>query len=134
MGAFRQSPPMRKFTATMSYELHPATPPDARKLLRAELVGRRWQDRWEGSLMPAGTVWISRSAEDHQNVDDIHAACSRELAAAVNAVAQTGRSIRLIRAWVQVTGAGTIGLVKIAPPESPSTGTAPAGSTGDEKT
>jgi hypothetical protein len=124
---------MRKFTATMSYELHVTTEPDARKLLRAELVGRRWLDRCDGSLMPAGTVWIRRSAEDHENVDDLHAACGRDLHAAVAAVAQTGRPIRLIRAWVQVSGAGTVGLVKIANPESPSAGTAPAGSTGDEK-
>jgi hypothetical protein len=105
---------MRMFTATMSYELHPTTEPDARKLLRAELVGRRWQDRWEGSLMPAGTVWIRRSAEDHQNVDDVHAACGQDLHAAVDAVARTGRPIRLLRAWVQVTGAGTVGLLKHA--------------------
>jgi hypothetical protein len=83
--------------------------------------------------MPAGTVWIRRSAEDPQTVDDIHAACARELHAAVAAVAQTGRSIRLIRAWVQVSGAGTSGLVKIASPDDPSAGAAPASSTDDER-
>lgn len=121
------------FTATMSYELHPSTEPDARKLLRAELVGRRWQDRWEGSLMPAGTVWIRRSAEEDQNVDDVHAACGRDLQAAVAAVARTGRPIRLIRAWVQVTGAGTIGLLTMEPSAAPGDRDAKAGSTGSDK-
>src|SRR4051812_35012503 len=49
----RQAPPMRQFIATMSYELHNSTLPDARKLLRAELVGRRWQDRVRGAC-PGG--------------------------------------------------------------------------------
>ena len=38
------------FVATLTYELDPSTAPDARKLLRAELCGRRWQDRHEGRL------------------------------------------------------------------------------------
>lgn len=109
---------MTKFTATMSYELDGATQPDARKLLRAELVGRRWQDRYEERLMPAGTVWISRSATPDQTTDDVHAACADDLRAAVAAVAQTGRPIRLLRAFIQVSGAGTFGLVKDVPPGS----------------
>lgn len=98
------------FIATMSYELHPATEPDAAKLLRAELVGRRWQDRHEGQRMPANTLWIRRSAEPGQTVDDLHAACAEDLHKAVAAVAGMGRKIAVIRAWIQVAGAGTHGL------------------------
>ena len=107
---------MSTFIATLSYELTPATAPDARKLLRAELVGRRWQDRCEGALMPAGTVWIRRSAEPEHTTDDVHEACGRDLFAAVAAVAATGRSIALVRAFVQVSGAGTYGLVPVPKP------------------
>ena len=107
---------MSTFIATMSYELAPATAPDARKLLRAELVGRRWQDRCEGALMPANTVWIRRSAAPEHTTNDVHEACSRDLVAAVAAVAATGRAITLTRAWVQVSGAGTYGLATLAKP------------------
>lgn len=102
---------MASFTATMSYELHPGTESDAAKLLRAELVGRRWQDRWKGERMPANTVWIHRSAEPEHTTDDVHAACAQDLYKAVAAVAATGRKIALLRAWVQVSGAGTYGPV-----------------------
>ena len=54
----------RTFHVTMSYELHPTTPPEARKLLRAELVGRKWNDRHKTALMPSSTVWCSRSMGD----------------------------------------------------------------------
>lgn len=98
------------FVATMSYEVHASTAPDARKLLRAELVGRRWKDRWhDGSLMPAGTVWIKRSAGPGETVDDLHAACSRELLSAAQAVTNTGRSVSIVRAWIHVSGAGAYG-------------------------
>jgi hypothetical protein len=101
------------FIATMSYELHPETEPDAAKLLRAELVGRRWQDRHEGRKMPANTVWIRRSAEPGQTVDDVHAACAADLHKAVQAVAGMGRRIAVLRAWIQVAGAGTHGLAPV---------------------
>jgi hypothetical protein len=104
------------FYATMSYELDPTTEPEARKLLRAELVGRRWQDRVNGALMPANTVWIKRSAEDSETTTDVHAACARDLYAAARAVAATGRPIRVKRAWVHVSGGGTYGLVPIELP------------------
>ena len=105
------------FIATMSYELHPSTEANTRKLLRAELVGRRWKDRSEdGALMPAGTVWIRRSAGPGETTDHLHAACGRDLHDAVAAVAGMGRNITLLRAWVQVTGAGTYGPIKIEPP------------------
>jgi len=112
---------MAMFIASMSYELHSSTLPDARKLLRAELVGRRWQDRYQALPMPAGTVWIRRSAPPEQTTDDVHAACAQDLHAAVAAVARSGRPIRLVRAFIQVSGAGTYGLVKDVP----------SGSTGD---
>jgi hypothetical protein len=102
---------MATFIATMTYELTPATAPDSRKLLRAELVGRRWQDRCEGALMPANTVWIKRAAEPEHTTDDVHEACARDLFSAVAAVAKMGREIAVVRAWVQVSGAGTYGLV-----------------------
>ena len=98
------------FFATMVYELDPLTAPDARKLLRAELCGRRWNDRFDGNLMPASALWIQRTAEPGENVDHLKAKCVRELEDAVTAVA-TKRPIKLIRAWVQIAGAGTWGLV-----------------------
>jgi hypothetical protein len=101
------------FVATMTYELDPATSPDARKLLRAELVGRRWQDRWEGRLMPAGCVWIRRTTQPDETVDDLMKHCERELHAAAAAVEATGRPTRVKRAWVQVSGAGTWGLLAV---------------------
>ena len=104
---------MAAFIATMSYELTPATLPDARKLLRAELVGRRWQDRRDGALMPANTLWIKRAAEPEHTTDDVHEACARDLFAAAAAVAAMGREIAVVRAWVQVSGAGTYGLVTL---------------------
>ena len=66
---------MTTFYATMSYELEATTDPVARKLFRAELVGRRWQDRLEGALMPAGTVWALRDAPESETTTDVHAAC-----------------------------------------------------------
>lgn len=99
------------FFATMVYELSKATEPDAAKLLRAELVGRRWLDRYEGARMPSNAVWMKRSVEPTQSTDDAQAACVTDLRKAVAAVAATGRSITLVRAWVQVTGSGSMGVV-----------------------
>lgn len=107
---------MATFIATMSYELTQGTPPDARKLLRAELVGRRWQDRRDGALMPVNTLWIKRAADPEHTTDDVHEACARDLFAAVAAVAAMGREIAVVRAWVQVSGAGTYGLVPVPKP------------------
>ena len=106
---------MAVFFATMAYELGPETELDARKLLRAELVGRRWLDRQQGDLMPASSVWIRRAAADHETTDDVHRACGNDLSDAVHAVQVTGRSIRLVRAWVQVAGSGTYGLLSVPP-------------------
>lgn len=99
------------FIATLAYELDPSAAPDARRLVRAELCGRRWQDRHEGRLMPAGCLWIRRTAGPGETVDDLKRACERELLEAVAAVAATGRPVALRRAWVQVSGAGTFGLL-----------------------
>jgi hypothetical protein len=101
------------FIATMSYELHASTDNDARKLLRAELVGRRWQDRFNGAPTPANTVWIKRPAGKDETTDHLHAACARELHDAVAAVAKRGLTIAVTRAWVHVSGAGTYGAIAV---------------------
>jgi hypothetical protein len=102
------------FVATLAYELDPSTSPQAAKLLVAELVGRRYNDRFEGKRMPANVLWIRRAGEPSETVDDLKAKMGAELAAAVAAVARAGLPIRLLRAWVQITGAGTFGLLDIA--------------------
>jgi hypothetical protein len=99
------------FFVTLAYELHPQTEADAAKLLRAELVGRRWQERHEGERMPANTLWMKRSVEPNQSTDDAHAASVGDLHKALAAVARTGKQIALVRAWVQVTGSGTMSVV-----------------------
>lgn len=101
---------MRTFIATMSYEVSAETPADARKLLRAELVGRRWKDMVRDRRMPRHTVWIQRSADDEQTTSDLHDLCASELRAAARAVAATGRHVRVLRAFIQVAGGGTFGL------------------------
>jgi hypothetical protein len=103
------------FFVTLAYELSPQTEPDAAKLLRAELVGRRWQDRYEGAKMPANALWMKRSVEPHHTTDDAFAACTADLHKAVAAVAGMGRKIALQRAFLQVTGAGTQGLAPLNP-------------------
>ncbi|MBL9022821.1 MAG: hypothetical protein JNL21_11525 [Myxococcales bacterium] len=102
------------FVATLAYELDPSTSPQAAKLLVAELVGRRYNDRFEGKRMPANVLWIRRAGEPSETVDDLRAKMGAELATAVAAVARAGLPIRLLRAWVQVTGAGTFGLLDVA--------------------
>lgn len=102
---------MPSFVATVVYELDPLSPPDARKLLRAELAGRRYADRYEGNLLPAGTVWIRRTSDDGETVDDLLKKCRSELEDAVEAVRRSGRKIELVRAWIQIAGAGAWGLV-----------------------
>ncbi len=82
------------FLATLAYELHPQTEPDAAKLLRAELVGRRWQDRKDGQKMPANCLWMPRTGEPHHTTDDLYAACADNLYKAVAAVAGMGREDR----------------------------------------
>ncbi|MBK8251932.1 MAG: hypothetical protein IPK82_04615 [Polyangiaceae bacterium] len=100
----------RSFFVTVSYELDPKTPSDARKLFRAELVGRGFQDRARTLLMPSNSVWGVRVATDEQTTDDLHQVCARDLRGAAAAVAQTGRHIQIVRAWIHVSGGGTFGL------------------------
>jgi len=104
------------FIATLVYELHPDTPPETRKLFRAHLVGRRWLDRCEGALMPATALWMRRPPNEQGTTDTVHAACARDVRDAAAAVAQAGREIKVLRVWVQVSGAGTYGLAAITPP------------------
>jgi hypothetical protein len=112
------------FMVTLAYELHPQTEPDAARLFRAELVGRRWQDRYEGDKMPAGALWIRKSGD---TTDTVYAACADDLRKAAAAVAGMGKKIALLRAWVQVTGAGTFGLVPGLAPGSSGSGPQPSG-------
>jgi hypothetical protein len=100
---------MRKFVCTMSYELGPETPEPTAKLLRAELCGRRWRDRVDERLLPRNTLWIERSAEDHENTGHLHDACSRDLKTAAEAVRKMGFPLKVLRAWIQVSGGGTFG-------------------------
>ena len=107
---------MATFFATIAYELDPATPADARKLLRAEMVGRRWQDKSNGHPLPGNVLWARRAAGPSETTDDVHRACGVDLASAVAAVAERGLTIAVRRAWVQVAGSGTYGLVAIPAP------------------
>ncbi len=99
------------FIVTVAYELGEDASKAAHKLLRAELVGRRFQDHFEGRAMPAGCVWGRRTTEPGENVEHLRTKATRELVQAVAAVAARGLPIKLVSAWVQVTGAGTWGLV-----------------------
>lgn len=100
------------FVGTLAYELDASTPVEAARLLRAELVGRRYMDRYEGKKMPANCLWIRRNLDPGETVDDLADKSRKELNAAVAAVAAAGLPIRLVRGWVQVSGAGTFGLVE----------------------
>ena len=101
---------MPKFVCSMVYDLSSDTPPDARKLLRAELVGRRWKDRVRKRLMPRNMVWMLRPADETDTTSDLHDACTEDLLKAARAVKATGRAITVLRAWVHVSGGGTYGL------------------------
>lgn len=99
--------------ATLTYEVDPSSAPEAVKLLRAELVGRRWHDRSHDERLPFGTLFIRRNATEHEIVDDVHAACAAELRDAVLAVRATGRALSVRRAWIHVSGGGMVGLVHV---------------------
>lgn len=101
----------RTFFATLSYELHPTTTPEARKLFRAELCGRRWNDRHKGALMPSSTVWIARPAAEEDTTDEVHVACVKDLRDAAQAVLRTGRPLKVVRAWLHISGGGSFSLV-----------------------
>lgn len=97
------------FYATLVYDVDPSASPDARKLLRAELAGRRWQSKHGGRLTPSSAMWMKRSAAPKETTDHLHRACCRELLDAIQAVRARGFPIELLRAWVHVSGAGTFG-------------------------
>lgn len=98
------------FVAMVVYELDPSTPLDAQRLLRAELVGRRYNEACDGKRMPASCVWARRTAAPGETVDDVSARCLAELTAAARAVRKMGFKLRVSRAFIQVTGAGTFGV------------------------
>jgi hypothetical protein len=100
----------RTFQVTMSYELHPTTLPEARKLLRAELVGRKWNDRHKAALTPSNTVWGTRTMGEDDTTDEVQAASLKDLRDAAAAVARTGRAIKVVRAWLHISGGGWMGL------------------------
>jgi hypothetical protein len=95
----------------MSYEVSADTSDDAKKLLRAELVGRRWRDRERDRIMPRQAVFCVRNvSDDRQTTDTLHTLCATELRDAAAAVARAGLPIRITRAFIHVAGAGTFGL------------------------
>lgn len=103
---------MHPWLVTMSYELEPTAAPEVKKLLRAELAARRWQERSHDYALPRGCVWMRRPMRDADEiVDDVHAACGRELREAAEAVAARGLACRVERAWVHVSGGGMVGLL-----------------------
>jgi hypothetical protein len=104
---------MSTFVATMTYELSADTSSDARKLLKAELAARRWEDRQDGQRLPAGTVWMRRGAPAGHTVDALFEDATAELRSAVAAVAGRGEPITLLRAWLHISGAGTYGLARL---------------------
>lgn len=100
------------FVATVVYELDPSTSVEAQKMLRAELVGRRYNDRFEGTPLPKNSVWIQRSRGPDETVDTLKDRSAEELRAAVAAVAKMGLPIRLVRGWIHISGAGTWGPIE----------------------
>lgn len=102
---------MRKFVCTLAYEVHPGTSDEARRLLRAELVGRRWQERVGDRRLPSTVLFMVRSAVDEHTTNDVHDACAADLRAAAEAVRAMGRELVVTRAWVHVSGGGTYGPV-----------------------
>lgn len=103
---------MRTFTASMSFELSADTSSQARQLLIAELVGRRWQERIGERRLPRSTLLLRRSLEDQQTTDDLHRLCAVDLRNAARAVVAAGLPLRVLRAFIQVAGAGTYGLAE----------------------
>jgi hypothetical protein len=104
---------MRTFTASMSYELGADTSAEARKLLLAELAGRRWRDRLKERHLPSQTLVLSRSLDDDQTTNDLHDMCASDLRDAARSVQRMGRAIQVLRAFIQVSGAGTHGLAPV---------------------
>jgi hypothetical protein len=113
---------MPTFIASMSYDVSDDTPAAARKLLRAELVGRRWHDRVRDRLMPQSAVWMERVASEGETTSLVHDQCAEDLRRAAAAVEQRGLTCRVTRAFIQVSGGGSYGLAgpdafKDSPPQ-----------------
>lgn len=103
------------FVSTLVYELHPTTEPKATKLFRAELVGRRYKEQWEGQPLPRTALWIRQTLEPEETVDDLRDRVGRDVRAAALAVRRAGLALEVTSAWVHVMGGGTYGLVGVEP-------------------
>ncbi len=99
------------FVATVVYEFAPSTEARAQKLFRAEMVGRRYKEQWEGLPLPRNALWIRRTTEPNETVDELKERSRVEVMSAVNAVRKAGLPIELTAVWVHVMGGGTFGLV-----------------------
>jgi hypothetical protein len=53
---------------------------------------------------------MNRSAADGETTSDVHDACAEDLKQAAEAVATNGQTIKVLRAWIQVSGGGSYGL------------------------
>ncbi|MSP25272.1 MAG: hypothetical protein EXR75_08940 [Myxococcales bacterium] len=100
----------RTFICSVAYELGPETTDEAARLLRAELVARGFRDRQGERPLPRNAVWMPRVATEDDTTDSLHDACTRDLRLAAAAVRAGGRTMKLLRAWIQVSGGGTYGL------------------------
>jgi hypothetical protein len=105
------------FVTTLVYELHPQTDPKAAKLFRAELVGRRYKEQWEGQPLPRTALWIRHTLEAEETVDHLRERVGRDVRAATLAVRRVGLALEITSAWVHVMGGGTFGLVALDAPE-----------------
>lgn len=99
------------FVATVVYEFAAATEPKAQRLFRAEMVGRRYKEQWEGEPLPKNALWVRRTTEQGETVDDLKERCRLEVVGAAAAVRKAGLGIELTSVWVHVMGGGTFGLV-----------------------
>ena len=101
------------FACTVCYELSAETPKVARTLLHAALVARRYLDHFEGQPLPAGCLWARKTKAPEETVDDVKAACERDLAQARAQVEAMGHSVGFAAVWVVVLGGGTFGLAPL---------------------
>ncbi len=99
------------FVASVVYEFAQSTEGKAQKLFRAEMVGRRYKEQWEGQPLPKNALWIRRTTEPSETVDDLKERCRLEVVSAVGAVRKAGLVIEVTSVWVHVMGGGTFGLV-----------------------
>jgi hypothetical protein len=98
------------FICSLTYELGGDTSEQAKKLLRAELVGRGYKDRLKERALPRNAVWTLRPLGENETADDLHDKCTRDLRLASMSVRANGHPITILRAWIHVSGGGTYGL------------------------